>query len=211
MTAYSILDILWNSYISLVAYENGLVKALWRLNISVFTLYLWQSFKVTMRLQHKTPTLLVRRAVAYCVFYALDVGDPQRPRCALGADAHAWGAPRAHRLSLWVRTARGWRTEAPVLSARDVTMSLPVPPAETPRAESGHLTSAAQHTQPHDARGKERAGGTAKHFPGEHRPAFKWWETRLWFYIWCQVVIRLLERCAITQILSTIKYTKMIM
>lgn len=167
--------------------------------------YIRQSFKATMNIQHKTPTLLVHRAhaVASCVFYALGLGDPQRPRCALGAVAHAWGAPRAHVQSLWVRTARGWHTEAPVLSARDVTMSLLVPPADTPRVDSGHLTSAAQHTQPHDARGKERAGGTSKHFSGEHRPPLKWWETRLWFHIWCQVVVRVLERCAITQMRST--------
>lgn len=34
-------------------------------------------------------------------------------------------------------------------------------------------TSSARPQQ--DARGKERACGTAEHFSGEHRPAFKWW------------------------------------
>lgn len=53
-------------------------------------------------------------------------------------------------------------------------MSLPAPPAETPRAESAHLTRAAREPQTHDARGKERAGGTAKHFPGEYRQTLEW-------------------------------------
>lgn len=34
-------------------------------------------------------------------------------------------------------------------------------------------TSSARPQQ--DARGKERACGTAEHFSGEYRPAFKWW------------------------------------
>lgn len=46
-------------------------------------------------------------------------------------------------------------------------------------------TSSARPQQ--DARGKERACGTAEHFSGEHRPAFKWWvRAPEWglFWVW---------------------------
>lgn len=55
------------------------------------------------------------------------------------------------------------------------------PPPQTPSD-----TSSACPQQ--DARGKERACGTAEHFSGEHRPAFKWWvrasEQGLFWGVW---------------------------
>lgn len=44
--------------------------------------------------------------------------------------------------------------------------------ADTPPQTPSDASSARPQQ---DARGKERACGTAEHFSGEHRPAFKWW------------------------------------
>ncbi|KAK5857842.1 hypothetical protein PBY51_011059 [Eleginops maclovinus] len=86
--------------------------------------------------------------------------------------------PRAPVRQRGSASSRSVRPEQP---ERAVTMSFSIGPTQCQRQyRPPSSTHTDTHPDPHqvrpqqDARGKERAGGTAEHFPGEHRPAIKW-------------------------------------
>lgn len=60
------------------------------------------------------------------------------------------------------------------------TMSFSIGPTESQRPNRAADTARPSRTDTgsarpqQDARGKEGAGGTAEHFPGEHRPPLEW-------------------------------------
>lgn len=95
--------------------------------------------------------------------------------------AHTHASWRSGRAAGMQRRRRG--SVRPEQPERTVTMSFSIGPTESQRpsrppssrATPRTLTDPSSARPQQDARGKERACGTAEHFSGEHRPAFKWW------------------------------------
>lgn len=89
-------------------------------------------------------------------------GAPVRQRrCSAAAVAQCAPSSQSARLQ-WASPSGRLRA-----SVRTELRAADTPPQTPSDASSARLQQ--------DARGKERACGTAEHFSGEHRPAFKWW------------------------------------